>query len=130
VDATKSGKTQKQFFAFIVAAAVLSGLIGFGLGSSSGYASGKTDGYNDGFDKGSRDAWGRAVEAATLKAYWAGAFDACNMVFDATGWEYIYVNIQAGGGTISREYFCRDNGDYSGTPVFDIPFVPAELESN
>lgn len=109
-------------------AAVIS--ISYSVGRSSGITEGNEKGYAEGFDVGSKDAWDRAVIATTQKAYWLGAFDACAMVFDAAGWEYIYVNPQAGGGTISREYFCRDNGDYSGTPVLEIPFEAAESNSN
>ena len=107
--------------AFVVTIAI-SYSVGSGEGNKSGYAKG--------FDEGARDAWGRAVVVATEEAYWLGAIDACHTVFDATGWEYIYVNEFAGGGTISREYFCRDSGDHSATPVLEIPYEPASLDSN
>lgn len=126
-----SSDTQnKKFIASVAGAAFISLALGFGIGQSSGMTAGKAEGYAAGFAEGDQSGWGRAVEATTIKAYWAGAIDACNTVFDATGWEYIYVNPMAGGGTISREYFCRDNGNYEGTPVLDIPYVPSADGSN
>jgi hypothetical protein len=125
-----SKQKKNQFLIGAVAAAVVAALLGFVIGQSAGLSAGKAEGYAEGFGVGSRDGWERAVTATTQEAYWLGAFDACAMVFEAAGWEYIYVNPSAGGGTISKEFFCRDNGDYSGTPVLDIPYVDSNEESN
>lgn len=106
------------------------GVMAYAVGQSVGFTAGTADGYAKGYSEGSKNGWERAVEPATTKAYWQGAFDACQTVFDAVGWENIYVNPLAGGGTISRSYFCRDDGDYSRTPVFTIPYVEDTDGSN
>jgi hypothetical protein len=127
---TITSKRKNYFIGAAVGAAILAGLLGYQAGVSSGKAEGEKAGFAAGFSDGDKSGWERAVEATTLVAYWAGAIDACNTVFDATGWEYIYVNPMAGGGTINREYFCRDNGNYEGTPVFDVPYVSNTEGSN
>lgn len=117
----KRGRVIGLAMAFVAAIA-----ISYSVGSGNG----KEEGYANGYDEGSRNAWDRAVEATTTKAYWLGVVDACHTVFDATGWEYIYVNPMAGGGTINREYFCRDNGNYENTPVIDVPYESGAESSN
>jgi len=121
-----TSKQKNYFVAAALGAAVLAGLLGHQVGVSSGLS----EGHVAGFAEGSRDGWKRAVVATTDVAYWQGAIDGCNTVFDAVGWEYIYVNVYAGGGTISRSYFCKDSGDHSSTPVIEIPYVESVEGSN
>jgi hypothetical protein len=120
-------RSQNRVYFFGAAAiAIVIIALAYGAGKETGFSEGKKAGYSEG----ARSGWSRGVEAATEEAYWLGAIDACNTVFDATGWDYIYVNEYAGGGTISREYFCRDSGDHSGTPVLDLPYVENTDGSN
>lgn len=120
-DFEKRGRVIGIALAFVAAIAI---------SYSVGNGNGNKAGYSEGYEVGAKDSWERAVEATTEKAYWLGVLDACQTVFDATGWEYIYVNPLAGGGTISREYFCRDNGNYENTPVVEVPYESGAENSN
>lgn len=93
------------------------------------YSVGNADGYKAGRKSGDVDGWNRAAKVAFEKGYWLGAEDGCIAVYDATGWEYIYINAWNGGGTLPRS-FCRDSGDHTNTPNVVIPYESIGTESN
>ena len=109
-----------------IAAALVAGLLGFGIGMSSGESSGFAKGRVSGFNDGTREGWRRGIDASTEKIWWDGVVTGCIAVFSETGWQFIPYREKWG--MVEQDTFCKDGGDHSATPSFDIPFVAAPSE--
>jgi hypothetical protein len=110
----------KAKIALGVAIGLLGAVIAFNVGDSSGYKRGNAEG----FEAGNVDGWNRGTEAAIEKAWWDGVVVGCELVFETTGWEFIFGNTALGKPyTVGKDSYCRDNGDHSNTPSFDFPYV-------
>jgi hypothetical protein len=107
----------------LVIAALVAVVVGFVAGNTVGDSAGYKRGNAEGFEAGNVDGWNRGTEAAVEKAWWDGVVVGCELVFDTTGWEYIFGNTSLGKPTISKDVYCEDNGDHSNTPSFDFPYV-------
>lgn len=106
-----------------IVAALVAGLLGVAIGTSVGESNGFTKGRAEGFAEGSSDGWYRGIKAATAEIWWDGVVMGCNAVFNESGWDYlVYKNAW---GMITQDVFCKDNGDHSSTPTFDVPYVAA-----
>ena len=102
--------------------AIATWLVGLALGVAVGYGQGFSAGKADGFAAGDKAGWGRAALVAYEDGFWRGIVDGCNAVFETLRWDYVYGNVLAGGSTLSKDTFCRDNGDHTNTPVYELPY--------
>jgi hypothetical protein len=93
------------------------------------YSIGNAAGVKSGTAEGERSGWSRGTKVAFEKGYWQGVEDGCDAVYDATGWDFIYINVWHGGGSLPRS-FCQDSGDHSNTPNVIVPFEVDASESN